>query len=434
MSRRNWEGEATRQLLVRGIASARARETSSARYYLEKVIDRASDPSQQAEAYFWLSQIEPDPKRKRDLIEHILALYPAEPRARRELAILDGKIVAEEMVNPDQFPKNNQKINAAATGSRHECPNCGAALVFTTSGRARTCENCGHSEGDLAPQPAPNRDLEQQFISSIYTARGHSKPQIRQVFECRACGAQFLLEPQVLSFTCPHCDSAYSIQGLENKEVIAPSGMLDPQIGGKSAESKIVEWWHGHGLLNAGGLERMTGIYLPVWTFDIGGYATWSAEIYQNQEWGPMSGNTLADFDDVFIPASRQNQAGFESNLESLRAVPIQPPDLDKTAGWLAETYTVALSNAAISARAKVLQAIRRKLDYEIIGEYRLLRVSTLNLIVESYKLVLVPWWLSHYAMNGERYAVSVNACTGDVLGELPPTRLQRFARRLFGR
>src|SRR5512136_3250993 len=98
--------ETARELLVRGVAAAKtgqARDKEEARFYLEWVLrsgDGASD--QKAAAWLWLSQIEDDPQKKRDCLEHVLAWDPANVAARRGLAILDGRLKAEDIFDPNQ--------------------------------------------------------------------------------------------------------------------------------------------------------------------------------------------------------------------------------------------------------------------------------------------------------------------------------------------
>ena len=73
--------ESVRALLVRGVAAAKtgqARDKEEARFYLEWVLRRDDATSdQKASAWLWLSQIEDDPKKKRDCLENVLAWDPA---------------------------------------------------------------------------------------------------------------------------------------------------------------------------------------------------------------------------------------------------------------------------------------------------------------------------------------------------------------------
>ena len=98
--------ESVRQLLVRGVAAARtgeARDKEEARYYLEWVLrHNEASSDQKSTAWLWLSQIEDDPRKKRDCLENILAGDPANGPARRGLAILDGRLKPEDIIDPNK--------------------------------------------------------------------------------------------------------------------------------------------------------------------------------------------------------------------------------------------------------------------------------------------------------------------------------------------
>src|SRR5438477_7937979 len=85
-------------LLVYGVAAAKANSRDEARNYLEWVLRTDADFDQQAEAWYWLSTITDDPVEKRSCLESVLAINPHYGDARRDLAILQGRI------KPDQVP------------------------------------------------------------------------------------------------------------------------------------------------------------------------------------------------------------------------------------------------------------------------------------------------------------------------------------------
>lgn len=417
---RRSELENIRQLLVRGIAAAKAGETSGARYYLETALNRRPDPAQEAEAAYWLSQVETDPAKQRAHLEHALALMPSDPRARRAMAILQGHLAPDEIVTGNTLPVIDPTDPSTPEPQRFECPSCGSRLVFAPDGQSLLCENCDYratieTSGALQP-PVSETD----FIVGMSTLQGHLTPHQQQVFSCSACGAEFLLEPQRLSFTCPHCESNYAVIQTHSREVVAPAGLLPPSISAQVAEENIKKWKRSHKLESAGALEQLHGVYFPIWSFDLSGNLTWRTEIYRNREWQPLTGSTLVDFNDLLVPASRTLPAGLEPELQSLDTATAVLPDTSYFAGWLNQTYSISMSDAAVAARAETLERTRRRLDPNIPGQHRELYLNSLGLILERFKLLLVPIWVSHYSQAGTRYAVHVLACNGVVFGELP--------------
>jgi len=81
-----------KDLLRTGIIEAKAKHKDSARRYLDRAIYSLSDHDELAEAWFWMAQVVDDPNEKRSAIENCLAHDLQHARARKMLAILDGKL------------------------------------------------------------------------------------------------------------------------------------------------------------------------------------------------------------------------------------------------------------------------------------------------------------------------------------------------------
>src|SRR5690349_21574346 len=102
----NLARENAEDLLQQGLAAAQSgdpRDRDQAEYFLEWVLRTDSDLDQQTQAWYWLSRITDDPKRKHECLENALAVNPADPDARRDMAILEGRLKPENMrANPVQ--------------------------------------------------------------------------------------------------------------------------------------------------------------------------------------------------------------------------------------------------------------------------------------------------------------------------------------------
>ena len=128
--------ESVRQMLVRGVAAAKtrqARDTQEARFYLEWVLRSAdAESDQKTTAWLWLSEVEDDPNKKRDCLENVLAYDPANGPARRGLALLDGRLKAEDVIDPNQpiAPVAPSVAPSPAGVRRYVCPKCGGRMSY----------------------------------------------------------------------------------------------------------------------------------------------------------------------------------------------------------------------------------------------------------------------------------------------------------------
>jgi DNA-directed RNA polymerase subunit RPC12/RpoP len=426
----------TRMLLVRGAAAARAGEVAEARRYLEQLLRAEPTPEEFVEACLWLGRISDDPADKRHYLEEILARRPGEPRARRDLAILDGRLQPEQIVDPDRLtPAEDRPQEAAAR--RYTCPRCAARLVFTPDGEALYCEHCGYGQ---VPEQS-GQVMEQDFIVTMAQAAGHRQPVALLSFQCQGCAATFMLAPNTLSVTCPYCDATYSLDHGATAELIPPDGILPFAVDGAAAQKRVDGWLREQKLR---GRALVHPLYLPAWTFDVGGAIHWSGERQTRSSTGPADpqGMVLAPeqeegdyaiwLDDFPVAACHTLPPALTPLLQGYDFDAVVPFGPDYLAGWPAQTYQITVGDASLAARREAFQRHEERVRLAL-ERLQQLRLSPANIDVFSYRLVLVPLWLAHYSTGGKRYVIAVNGQTGEVQGERPPQSVGRWLSRLLG-
>jgi hypothetical protein len=147
------------------------------------------------------------------------------------------------------------------------------------------------------------------------------------------------------------------------------------------------------------------------------------------EEWEAKQGAEPVFFDDLLIPASKPLP---EKMRESMRqfdlrgAVPYDPKYL---ASWLAETYQLKLSDAALDARKLALDIGREQVRRRLSGVYRDLRIGSSSMAIDSFKLMLLPFWIAHYSYSQKSkiFEATINGQTGKVFGEPPATGLKKL-------
>ena len=107
-----------KDLLRTGIIEAKAKHKDVARRYLDRAIYSLSDHDELAEAWFWMAQVVDDVKEKRSAVENCLAHDLQHARARKMLAILDGKLKEDEIINPDQLPQVPEGLHGRSSSRR----------------------------------------------------------------------------------------------------------------------------------------------------------------------------------------------------------------------------------------------------------------------------------------------------------------------------
>ncbi len=231
-----------RDLLRSGIIEAKAGHKEAARRYLDRAIYSSSDHDVMAEAWYWMSQVVDDAAEKRQAIENCLAHDLRHARARKMLAILDGKLKPDEIVDADHLPPAPEGLRES-NADRFMCPKCGGRMSFAPDGQSLVCDYCTrHQALGLSAQPAEEED----FITAMATVRGHGKPLNEQVFHCEGCGSEFLLPPDQISANCLYCDSPHVVNLKDTKDLLAPDGIIPHQFNQEQAIKFLVHWVDGN--------------------------------------------------------------------------------------------------------------------------------------------------------------------------------------------
>ncbi len=436
-------------LLLYGVAAAKANSRDEARNYLEWVLRTDADFDQQAEAWYWLSRITDDPKEKRDCLENVLAITPRHPEAQRDMAILEGRLKPETMHDPlhSVAPLAPGPTVGQSDLQTYKCPQCGARMTARETDGKLVCGFCGYEAGGSKNSTLnPSAVDEQDWVAAIYSMKGHRwEVPTERAFKCNACGATVVMPPSNVSTNCPFCGTPYVAQSSQEQELIEPNGILPFAFDEKMAWACVVKWLGTQRFAPADlGHQAMQNsprpIYVPFWTFDIDGEIGWRGwEV--STEFGratraPASGSAPIYFDDLLVPGTHSLPAHLLSALQ-FDTKHLLPYSIDMLANWPAEVYAVSVADASLVARDHAIHS-RQTQDFinttvSINGNIQDLIVETPDLSVLSYKLALLPVWVGSYIYGGKTFAVLVNGQSGVVEGEVPRNRMQQVLGELFG-
>jgi hypothetical protein len=431
-----------RLLLNQGIAAVKAGDHDEAYHYLERVIITRATEYEQSHAWLWLSQVCADPADKRECLEQVLALDPGHGLARRGLALLEGRLQAEDIIDPDQLVQSVPAEPVMTGADIFRCYRCNGRMNYTPHNTALICEFCAYEQPlgeDGRPLKREERFgqglWEQDFAATLAQTQGHVQPVAFRTFNCHNCAVNFVLPPETLSLTCPYCDAVYVTETAETHDLLPPQALLPFALSQEKAAA-IWHRWFKKEKLTPLQLSPLVGLYLPVWTFDIGGEMGWQGLVQQGDNWVTVSGNRYIFHDDVLVPATQKLPPEFAHWLDDFDLTQLVAYDARYLADWPAERYQLPLANASLAARRQVWQGYRRQPHQLTQGEYvRDLRLRSNSVVVESYKLILLPVWIAHYRLAHDEatYDVLINGQNGVVRAERPEGMISRFWTWLRG-
>ena len=407
----------SKELLRSGITEAKSGDKDAARQYIDRAIYMTSDHDVMAEGWYWMSQFTDDPVEKRKALENCLSNDLQHARARRALAILDGKLKPDEIVDPDALPPAPEGLQQA-DAQRFVCPKCGGRMTYAPDGGSLVCEYCSRNQTIKTQSSSAD---EKDFIVAMATLRGHGRPLAEQVFQCQGCGAQFILPPDQLSATCAYCGSAHVVSLEKSKDLLAPDGVIPHAFDQKHAVQLLVDWVEQNKIKPEKQVDWPRGLYLPLWTFDLGGEVDYIGEIIEQDEvdFGRRQPKMVQVHDtypilvhDIPIPASRKLSAPFVRLVSTFDLRAAQPYDARYLASWPAELYDIPMADASLDARSQTLARVRHDLPNQL-SLARLISTSSANMTVESFRLDLLPVWMAEIWFEGRSHLVLINGQNG---------------------
>lgn len=414
----------SKELLRNGIIDAKSGSKNSARHYLDRAIYMARSHEMLAEAWFWMSEVVDDHVEKRKALENCLSHDLRHSRARRSLAILDGKLKADDVIDPNQMPATPQGLRDA-DAQRFMCPKCGGRMAFAPDGSSSlVCDYCTnqHAIG------LHKNNEEKDFIVAMATMKGHGKPLQEQAFHCNGCGAEFILPPQQISANCLYCDSPHVVNLENTKDLLAPDAILPFAIDNKRATKHLIDWVEKNNIKPEKKVDLPRGLYLPLWTFDIGGSIEYTGEMIETQDelFGEQKQKKVIRVtdeypiivDDIEIPASRKLSSVFMELIPSFDLNGLKPYDPRFLSSWLAEIYDIPMANASLDARSMAYKKFKNDLPY-LINNVNIIHTSSAKIMVESFKLNLLPVWMTEIPFGGREHLVLINGQNGFVASDL---------------
>jgi hypothetical protein len=418
-------GDYGKELLRSGIIDAKAGNRESARRYLDRAVYITNDHDILAEAWFWMSEVLDDQAEKRRALENCLAHDLRHARARRSLAILDGKLKSDQIINPDKIPLAPEGLRSA-NAERFMCPKCGGRMSFAPDGQSLHCEYCSRNQKFSVAQPGSA--TEKDFLLAMATARGHGKPLNQQVFHCEGCGCEFILPPSQISSTCVYCGSPHVVNWESEEQLLAPDGIIPHAFDQKRATKLLIEWVQLNQIKPDKQVDLPGGVYLPLWTFDLGGEidyvgeTTEAAEIELNdrqQRKIRVSDCYPVQINDLPIPASRKLSSVFLKLIPTFELNGVKPYDPRYLANWPAEVYDISMAEASLDARSQGYARYKRDLPNLLIP-MDVLSTSSAKMTVESFRLNLLPVWVTEILFDGRQHLILINGQNGTVESDLP--------------
>lgn len=332
------------------------------------------------------------------------------------------------------------------TQQQFPCRQCGAVIKYAPGTTQLKCEHCGtENQIELRSRSIEEYDLKQALQKLSDHRAEPSAPGIH----CDECGAGFQFEAKNHAGECPFCGTPIVTSTAQIKP-IQPKSLLPFNIDEAKARQQFQKWikslWFAPNAVKkyARSDTKLTGVYLPYWTFDSQTASRYSGErgdVYYVQEqvqvvrnnrvvteirqvpkirWTPVSGQVQRFFDDVLVGASKSLPRKILDALQPWDLHALIPYNENYLSGFRSEYYQVELADGFDLARQVMDNQIYQDICTDIGGDHQRIHQVDTRHSGTTYKHCLLPVWSAAFRYKNESYRFVINGRTGKVQGERP--------------
>lgn len=353
----------------------------------------------------------------------------------------------------------------------YKCPNCGAALEFDASDGTVDCAYC-LSEFTVPEVEEYNKRITEQLAQNDtateaehrdYSAKGIPQTETRSTestasneklhsYNCDSCGAEVICNENTSATYCYYCHQPVVLTDRVSGK-FKPDKLLPFKITRDEAVSRFLKWCEGKRYLPSdftsdSHLEKMTGVYLPVWLAEVENSADFRGQAVQRTrmdsrresidtyEIGRTGKLTLKNMMEIaFSSSDKISPEAFET-IANFGWEDLQDFSAVYLSGFFSELWSIGPEDAAAQAEDKAQNYVSRAISNELNMAYQNVSLSKAEVQPKLTNLnyVLAPAWVLTYKFHKKIYLYVMNGQHGQIYGELPMdnSRVFRTAAIIF--
>lgn len=302
--------------------------------------------------------------------------------------------------------------------AQHQCPNCGATLVYDPeSGKM----HCSHCDGEVAFEK--RNDVRERDFEELVTFKTWKDRDIA-TFRCANCGAVEVVPRTSIATTCPYCSAPVVISD-DASDLVRPDTIVPFDFSAERAAEQLTVWrkkklFAPRKFRKTLKADSVKGVYVPAWTFDADTSSDYHGTVGYRRtrtirrdgktytetytEWRSVRGVMPAVFDDIVIRANDNVPNEFFNQLTPFPQSKYMVFDDEYLAGYVADHYTVEPLEAFEQAKSLMEAEVRRKIKQAYHAD-EVGRMSVdLHVVSKSFKYVFLPVYIASTRYNNRVY------------------------------
>ncbi len=326
----------------------------------------------------------------------------------------------------------------------YKCLNCNGALTFNPLTEQLECSHCGNGysiqqfEGDSPNKGSKNRQKRE-------TDKIQSKePETMecQIYTCTSCGGELMVSDAEVSTYCAYCGQPTIVFSRISNE-LKPDYIIPFKITKEQAVEGIRErlrkGFFVPGKVKNFEVERVRGIYVPYWLYDIYYYDKQIVSVITQKGdlvWPFYLYEAEAEYQNVLLDASEQLNDEMSMKLEPYEFKHLKKFKPAYMSGFYADRADQRgeehMRSAALRVKTMFDEETREKVSSSVGKRFGQILRYVPRYQIKDEKYALLPAWFLTFSYRNKPYTMLVNGQTGKVVGAVPIDQKKVFGLAAF--
>lgn len=307
-----------------------------------------------------------------------------------------------------------------------KCPRCDGALEYNPQLKKMACPYCGgiiKAEEVVKPEFSPEQEKEIEMDMEA----ADKEVMTCRIYSCTSCGGELSVNDVEASTFCPYCGQPTIVFSRISKELkpryIIPFAITKQQAVA-SIEKRIAAAKYAPGELRNIQMDRVAGIYIPYWLFDV--YFRDDMRIKATVG----SGGSAMDFvyfrdancelNGITMEASRNLNDELSIRLEPFDLTQVVPFEPAYLSGFYTDKYDINQQQMKREAFFRAQQLFDEAVMESVIGDRKKILERKPYCNITRVEYALLPVWFLTMRYKNVPYTILVNGQTGKIIGSLP--------------
>ena len=305
----------------------------------------------------------------------------------------------------------------------YKCPHCDGALEYNPKHGKMKCPYCG-SHIRMQELKVEDYKLQKDDASEIHINDGETMS--CKIYTCTTCAGELAVNDVEASTFCPYCGQPTIVFSRISQE-LKPRYIVPFKITKEQAifniRQRVSKSRFAPDDVRKFDIERIRGIYVPYWLFDLDFYDNIKFDGYtgsKNKSYWVYTREAACSYNGITLDASKNLNDELSIRLEPYDLTQVVPFEPGYLSGFYTDKFDVEEEQLVDAAVKRAMGFFDEEVRKSVEGTITGIRERNPQYCIKRTEYALLPAWFLTFRHKNVPYTLIVNGQTGKVVGSIP--------------